>query len=296
MRVSFLHGKEARFFCVKNELKDKINYMKLFELRRNLKNEFASLNIEIEDVDFVISEVLGVKRTDLILIDEVDDKQEQIIREKCEMRKSNIPVDKIFGQAYFYGLELKVDENVLSPRPESELLVETALKYIKENNYKTALDLCTGSGCLAIATKLNCGIDMTASDVSQKALSVAKQNAKNLNVDIKFIRSNMFEKIDESFDIIISNPPYIDSDEVKELDLEVINNDPLIALDGGAMGLKFYNIIHDNLRKHLNDNGMIVMEIGDEQKELIISLFNDFNLVESLTDLSGNDRVLVFSK
>ena len=270
--------------------------MKLFELRKQLKNEFASLDIVTEDVDFIISEVLQVKRTDLILIDEINEEQENEILKKCEMRKNNIPVDKIFGRAYFYGLEFKVDENVLSPRPESELLVETALKYIKENNYNSALDLCTGSGCLAIATKLNSNIEMTATDISQKALNIAKENAKNLKADIKFVRSNMFEKIEESFDIIISNPPYIDSDEVKTLDAEVLNNDPYIALDGGAMGLKFYNIIHDNLRKHLNDNGMIVMEIGEDQKELIISLFNDFNLVESLTDLSGNDRVLVLKK
>lgn len=270
--------------------------MKLFEFRKELKSEFASLNIETEDVDFIIAEVLNVKRTDLTLIDEITETQEQIIREKCEMRKKNITVDKIFGHAYFYGYEFKVDENVLSPRPESELLVETALRYIKKNNYKTALDLCTGSGCLAIATKLNCEIEMTASDISMKALKVAKENAKNLNADIKFIHSNMFEKIEGTYDIIISNPPYIDSDEVKELELEVINNDPHIALDGGELGLKFYNIIHNNLRKHLHDNGVIIMEIGEDQKELIISLFNDFNLIESLQDLSGNDRVLVFRK
>ena len=137
---------------------------------------------------------------------------------------------------------------------------------------------------------------MTASDISMKALKVAKENAKNLNADIKFIHSNMFEKIEGTYDIIISNPPYIDSDEVKELELEVINNDPHIALDGGELGLKFYNIIHNNLRKHLHDNGVIIMEIGEDQKELIISLFNDFNLIESLQDLSGNDRVLVFRK
>ena len=270
--------------------------MKLFELRKELKKEFASLNIEVEDVDFIISEVLGVKRTELTLIDEVTTEQEKDIVIKCNKRKNNIPVDKIFGRTYFYGLEFKVDENVLTPRPESELIVENAIKYIKANNYRTALDLCTGSGCLAISTKLNCEVEMTASDVSTKALSIAKYNAEKLNAKINFIHSNMFEKIEETFDIIISNPPYIDSDEVKTLDKEVLNNDPYIALDGGELGLKFYNIIRDNLRKYLRDNGMIIMEIGDEQKELIISLFNDFNLVESLKDLSGNDRVLIFKK
>lgn len=270
--------------------------MKLFDLRKNLKKEFASLFIETEDVDFIIAEILNVKRTDLILFDEIGEVETQNILNACEMRKQNIPVDKIFNKSYFFGYEFKVDNNVLSPRPESELLVEKAIQYIKENNYKTVLDLCTGSGCLAIATKLNTDVEMTATDISTKALNIAKQNAKKLGAEIKFIHSNMFEKIEETFDLIISNPPYIDSDEVKELDLEVINNDPHLALDGGEMGLKFYNIIHDNLRKYLNSNGMIIMEIGEDQKDLLISLFNDFNLVESLKDLSGNDRVLIFKK
>lgn len=270
--------------------------MKLFELRKNLKTEFASLNIETEDVDFIIAEVLNVKRTELTLIDEISEEQLTEITKCCQLRKNNIPVDKIFNKAYFYGYEFIVDNNVLSPRPESEMLVEKAVEYIKQNNYKTALDLCTGSGCLAIATKLNSEIEMTATDISQKALSVAKQNAKNLNAEINFIRSNMFEKINQTFDIIISNPPYIDSDEVKTLEEEVVNNDPHLALDGGELGLKFYNIIHDNLRKYLNDKGTLILEIGEDQKELIISLFNDFNLVESLKDLSGNDRVLIFKK
>lgn len=270
--------------------------MKLTELRKELKNELASLNIETEDVDFIISEILNIKKTNLLLVDEISEEQEKEIREKIKLRKQNIPVDKIFKKAYFYGLEFMVDEHVLSPRPESELLVETALKYIKENNYKTALDLCTGSGCLAIATKLNCEIDMMATDISTKALKIAKENAKKHNAEINFVRSNMFEKIEGIFDIIISNPPYIDTDEIEDLDEEVKNNDPYIALDGGEMGLKFYNIIHDNLRKHLSDNGMIIMEIGEDQKEILLSLFNDFNLVESLVDYSGNDRVLIFSK
>lgn len=270
--------------------------MKLIELRKEIKNKFSLNNIDEVDADFIIAEVLNVKRTDLTLIDEINESQETAICELVELRLKNIPVDKIFQKSYFYGLEFKVTDDVLSPRPESELLVETALKYIKENNYKTALDLCTGSGCLAISIIKNCDIEMTASDISQKAITIAKQNAKTHEVEIEFIRSNMFEKLDKSFDIIISNPPYIDSDEIQELDKEVQDHDPHLALDGGDMGLKYYNIIHDNLRKHLNDNGMIIMEIGEDQKELLISLFNDFNLVESLTDYSGNDRVLVFKK
>lgn len=270
--------------------------MKLFELRKQLKTEFSQHNIDIVDVDFIVSEVLNVSRTELILIDEISKEQENEIRKKANDRLNNIPVDKIFNKAYFYGLEFKVDDNVLSPRPESEILVETALKYIKQNNYKTVLDMCTGSGCLAIATKLNSDVEMTAVDVSQKAITIAKQNAKNLKADIKFICSNMFEKVEGVYDLIISNPPYIDSDEIKDLDIEVKEHDPHIALDGGEMGLKFYNIIHNNLRKYLTENGMLILEIGDEQKELLTSLYNDFNLIECITDLEGHDRVMVFKK
>ena len=270
--------------------------MKLLDLRKEIKLKFKENNIEETDADFIISEVLNVSRTELVLIDEVTEEQVNIINEKVEMRLNNMPIEKIFKKAYFFGLEFKVDENVLSPRPESELLVETALKYIKENSYKTVLDMCTGSGCLAISVKKNAEVEVIAADVSSKALAIAKHNAKKNETDINFIKSDMFEQVAGKFDLIISNPPYIDSQEVKELSAEVKEYDPKIALDGGEFGLKFYNIIHDKLRKHLQDNGMLIIEIGEDQKELLISLFNDFNLVESIVDYSGNDRILVFKR
>ena len=270
--------------------------MKLFDLRKELKNKFIQQEIDAVDVDFIISEILDIKHTELALVDEIDNKTEKQIRNYCNKRLQNIPVDKIFNKAYFYGLEFRVDENVLSPRPESEMLVERAIAYIKNNNYKTALDLCTGSGCLAISIKKNVEIQMTASDISFRALQIAKLNAKQNDADIKFIKSDMFENITDKFDIIISNPPYIDTQDIDDLDAEVKDHDPFIALDGGEFGLKFYNIIHENLRKVLNENGCLILEIGDDQKELLLSLFNDFELVESLKDLSGNDRVLIFKK
>ena len=270
--------------------------MKLLNLRKEIKSNFKEKNIPETDADFIIAEVLDVSRTELVLIEEITEHQVELINEKIQLRLQNMPIEKIFKKAYFYGLEFKVDENVLSPRPESELLVETALKYIKENNYKSVLDMCTGSGCLAISVKKNAQVDVTAVDVSSKALAIAKHNAKKLGVDIEFIKSNMFNEINCKYDLIISNPPYIDSQEIKQLSAEVKEHDPKIALDGGEFGLKFYNIIHDNLRKYLNDNGMLIIEIGEDQKELLVSLFNDFNLVESIVDYSGNDRILVFKR
>ena len=270
--------------------------MKLFELRKNLKLLFDQHEIEVVDADFIVAEVLNVKRTDLALIEEITDKQLNLINKAVEKRLRNMPIEKIFKKAYFYGLEFKVDENVLSPRPETELLVEKAINYIQKNGYCDVLDLCTGSGCLAITIKKNTNSNVTASDVSVKALEIAKFNAKKHSADIDFVESDMFEKINKKFDLIITNPPYIDTDEVKELDKEVKYYDPLLALDGGDMGLKFYNIIHNNLRNYLNDGGMIIMEIGEGQKDILISMFNDFNLVEAVEDLAGNDRILIFSK
>ena len=98
------------------------------------------------------------------------------------------------------------------------------------------------------------------------------------------------------YDLIVSNPPYIDTQEIADLQAEVKEHDPRIALDGGELGLKFYNVIHDNLRKHLNENGMLILEIGEDQKDLIVSLFNDFNLIEAIQDYSGNDRILIFKR
>lgn len=270
--------------------------MKLFDLRKSLKTDFIQRDIDPVDVDFIIAEVLGVSHMDLILIDEIDEKDVVTIKECVDKRIKGEPVNKIFEKAYFYGREFRINRDVLAPRQDSEILIDAVIKYIKDNDYKTCLDLCTGSGCLAITVNLETGISMDASDISNKALKIAKQNAKTLNATIDFIKSDMFEKIDKMYDIIISNPPYIASDDIEDLDREVREHDPILALDGGELGLKYYNIIHDNLRKHLNPDGMCILEIGDDQRVLIESLFTDFQLVESLQDLGGNDRVLVFKK
>lgn len=156
--------------------------------------------------------------------------------------------------------------------------------------------MCTGSGCLAISVKKNSDVEMTAVDISSKALNIAKTNAKKNDADIKFIKSNMFEKVEGKFDVIISNPPYIDTDEVETLQTEVVEHDPLIALDGGELGLKFYNIIHENLRKHLNDGGYVILEIGEDQKDLIMAMFNDVTFVECIQDYAGLDRIMIFKK
>lgn len=288
MTCLFLHARKGTYFFM---------CMKLLDLRKNLKKEFNQHDIDEVDADFIISEVLGVKHTELILIDDIDEDTVSEIMRKAKLRLDNVPVDKIFKKSYFYGLDLVINDNVLSPRADSEILVETAIKYIKENQYSSVLDLCTGSGCLAIAVKKNLSnVAVSASDRYEKALSLAKKNAKRNGADINFIKSNMFENLTEKYDVIISNPPYIATDDLDELDAEVLRHDPHHALDGGEMGLKYFNIIHENARQHLNNGGMLILEMDSMQKMLIQSLFTDFKFIECVKDYNGLDRVIVFKK
>ena len=194
------------------------------------------------------------------------------------------------------NLNFYVDENVLIPQPDTETLVLQAIKRIKqyENNNIKVLDLCTGSGAIAISLAKefeNKNVQVYASDISDKALEVAKKNSKKNDVHINFINSNMFENIDEKFDIIVSNPPYIETETIKKLSKDV-QQEPHIALDGGFDGLEFYKIIASEYEKYLNDNGTLLLEIGYNQKQSVTELFINRN-VECIKDLAQNDRVII---
>ena len=196
----------------------------------------------------------------------------------------------------FYGFDFYVDENVLIPQPDTEVLVLQTINIIKqyENRNIKVLDLCTGSGAIAISTAKafeNQAVQVYASDISDKALEVAKKNSKKNDVHINFINSNMFENIDEKFDIIVSNPPYIETETIKKLSKDV-QQEPNIALDGGFDGLEFYKIIASEYEKYLNDNGTLLLEIGYNQKQSVTELFRNRN-VECIKDLAQNDRVII---
>lgn len=210
------------------------------------------------------------------------------------------------------NLEFYVDENVLIPQPDTECLVEEVIKLIlekyskdKQNSFKI-LDLCTGSGAIAISVyryindnsknrKLNIDLDIYASDISSKALEIARKNAVNNNANIDFILSNMFSNIfDTDFDYILSNPPYIETENIQSLSIEV-QSEPFIALDGGEDGLKFYKEISEKAFKYMNPNGKVLLEIGYNQKKDVIDLFSKSKMytnISCIKDLSGNDRVI----
>lgn len=209
--------------------------------------------------------------------------------------KNGEPVQYIIGDVNFYGNTIKVNKNVLIPRFETEELVEKTIKRIKNKFDKkiNILDLCTGSGCIAITLKKEVNSNVIASDISTSALEVAKENIKLNNVDIKLIESNLFSNINDKFDCIISNPPYISYDE--EIDDIVKNNEPNLALYAPNNGLYFYEEILKNIKNYLNDKFIIAFEIGYKQGNDLIKIadkyLNNVNiLVEK--DLQGRDRFL----
>lgn len=213
-------------------------------------------------------------------------------------RETRIPLQHLTGVQEFMGLEFRVNEHVLIPRQDTEILVETALEKINTKKPLRVLDMCTGSGCILLSVlsygRKKCEITGVGVDVSDKALQVAKENARNLQVDAEWIESDLFSGISEKFDMILSNPPYIPSAVIKTLQPEVREHDPLLALDGKEDGLYFYRKITEESRNYLQPGGWLIFEIGAEQGEAVSSYLkqNGFVQVAVKKDLTGLDRVV----
>ena len=209
-------------------------------------------------------------------------------------RGGRTPLQHITGEQEFMGLTFRVNEHVLIPRQDTEILVEEALKVMKPG--MEVLDLCTGSGCIIIsAKKLGPLINATASDLSAEALEVARQNARQLDAQICFVESDLFENIRGSFDMILSNPPYIPTRIIEQLMEEVRLHDPLEALDGKEDGLYFYRKIIDQSVGYLNPGGWLLFEIGHDQGEAVCRLMKEkeYIKIKVIKDLAGLDRVVM---
>lgn len=208
------------------------------------------------------------------------------------------PLQYITQKQEFMGMEFFMNENVLIPQPDTEILVETVLDICKRYGKQSLriLDLCTGSGAIAISLSKILNTQVFASDVSTKALEVAEKNNVLNNSKVEFIESNLFEQINgEKFDIIVSNPPYIKNEEIKSLSKQV-QNEPYIALAGGEDGLDFYRKIIDEAYKYINKNGYLCLEIGYDQKEDLIKLIKqneNYEYENCIKDLSNNDRCII---
>ena len=210
-----------------------------------------------------------------------------------ERRNEKEPVQYITGKTYFYGLEFFCDKSVLIPRFDTEVLVEEVIKRAPKNC--ELLDLCTGSGCIAICVKHEReDIAVSASDISKEALHVAEKNKDRYNLDINFIQSDLFENIDKKFDIIVSNPPYIPTKVISELEDKVKDFEPKGALDGGEDGLDFYKEIAKEAVNYLKDESILIMEIGFDQGEDVSDILHDngYKNIEVIKDLNGLDRVV----
>lgn len=210
-----------------------------------------------------------------------------------QKRAEHIPLQYIIGEQEFMGLRFKVNSNVLIPRQDTETLVEQVLKIVKPG--MKVLDLCTGSGCVLISVLKNAPeLTGMGGDISKTALLVAKENAKLHEVDAEWVRSDLFDNITETFDVIMANPPYIPTGEILSLMPEVRDFEPENALDGGADGLDFYRKIAGQVKDYLNPGGYVYMEIGYDQGEAVSELMRNagFTEVEVIKDLARNDRVV----
>lgn len=248
---------------------------------------------------------LNISRTDLILEPNLEVSEEKALQYKAyiERRASHEPLQYIMGECEFMGLPFTVNENVLIPRQDTEVLIEWILEKerIHWNQEMTLLDVCTGSGCIAISVDVLWKengykpLKTSALDISEKALKVAKKNSDRNKAAIQFYPSNMFEAISEEYDIIVSNPPYIPTKVVDGLMEEVVGHEPRIALDGMEDGLHFYRILAKEGKKHLKEGGRLYLEIGHDQGESVPKLLFEegFSGIEVRKDLAGNDRCVV---
>jgi len=262
----------------------------------------AAIEASTHEAGVILCHILNVDRAFLyahpekLLNEETIGKVIALIDKRCE----RLPLQQLLGEQEFMSLPFMVDENVLIPRQDTEILVETVIQYgDKVPGVLNILDLGTGSGCIAISlAKYINNSNVTAVDISDAALKIAKKNAESNEVagKVRFIKSDLFFALpkNESFHVIVSNPPYIPTEDIKSLEPEVRDCEPMLALDGGADGLDFYRRITENAKEYLKDKGAIAFEVGIFQAEMVSQILkeNGYTDIKIIKDLSGIDRVV----
>ena len=272
--------------------------MKLAQLFSDFEEELIRQGEEAESLSFVYRSLKNLSFTDFVfaLQQEVTEAEKQFVEEIFQQLASHKPAQYIIGQADFFGMQLKVDERVLIPRPETEELVELILAENPEDKLKV-LDIGTGSGAIALALAKNRpDWSVTAADISQDALQLASENTSNQNLNIFFKKSDCFAEISEKYDIIVSNPPYISREDESEVGLNVFNSEPHLALFADEDGLAIYRRIAEDAKDYLKDGGKIYLEIGYKQGQSVPELFRKYlpeKRVRTLKDQFGQDRMVV---
>jgi release factor glutamine methyltransferase len=245
-----------------------------------------------QQAKMLVAAVIGAEPSAMAVHSWVQMTEEQIAYtgELLERRVKGEPLQYILGEWSFMGLPFYVDERALIPRQDTELLAETAVKLIRERGHRTCLDLCTGSGCVAVSLAKLTGVQTTASDISADALALAHDNATLNKTDVTLIESNLFDQLVGTFDLITCNPPYLSQADMDALQKEV-TYEPRLALYGGADGLDYYRRIAKEYQPYLNPGGALLLEIGNTQAQTAGQLFGA--KTRTLNDLGGNPRVLV---
>ena len=258
-------------------------------------------NLEYTDPIYETRKILGeILERDLSYLVSHDNEElpasvERKYFDILKMRQEGLPLQYILGREDFYGRTFTVLEGVLIPRQDTEISVEVILKILKNNNIKNLLEIGCGSGIVSITLDLETKgqVDITAVDISPQAIKNTNVNKNNLKSNIKILESNLFEEINEKFDLIYSNPPYIKSHEIENLQVEVREHEPRLALDGGSDGLYFYRKIIKDAPNFLNSHGYLVFEIGYDEAEDISSIMRENFDLEIYKDLNNLDRVVV---
>ena len=272
--------------------------MKLAQIFKDFEEKLIAQGEEAESLSFVYRSLKNLSFTDFVfaLQQEVTEEEKQFVEEIFKKLAAHIPAQYIIGHAEFFGMQLKVDERVLIPRPETEELVELILAENLKDNLKV-LDIGTGSGAIALALAKNRpDWSVTAADISQDALDLSLENANAQNLNLSFIKSDCFSEISSKYDIIVSNPPYISREDQEEVGLNVLHSEPHLALFADEDGLAIYRRIAEDSKDYLNDGGKIYLEIGYKQGQNVPALFME-NLpekrVRTLKDQFGQDRMVV---
>ena len=266
--------------------------------KKNLLKRLQSIGLEAFEASFelrvIIEKIFGKKD---FYEDSLVFSKEQLaqIDRIFELREKHVPLQYIFNEGYFFGEKYYIDENVLIPRPETELLVEECINNLIKYDNASVLDIGTGSGCIAITlSKTFKNIKMTACDISQKALEVARKNANELNANVNFVHSDIFSDIEGKFNLIVSNPPYIPKTMKNELQKEVLKEPELALFTEDTAGIEFYKKIITQAKKFLEKNGMLIFELQLGQAKLVEAIFkeNNYHNIIIKKDYNNIERII----
>lgn len=265
----------------------------LTDMLADTKKLFAKNGIDGSDAEWIYSIVLNIGRSELSRQRVIKPSESRSINEIIDKRLTGRPLWYVIGDVDFYDCNIKVDERALIPRPETEILAQQAVNSVEEGD--KVLDMCTGSGCIAIAIAKHCRskrVQVTAADVSDAAIMLAQENANYNSVEINFVQSDLFSRVHGRFNLIVCNPPYIKSSEIDTLQREVKDFEPRIALDGGDDGLEFYRRLAKEVTRFIVRGGLLILEVGEGQAEEVLKLFDKREYAMVVKDFDGVDRIL----